>query len=183
MTVALKKQRNAAATRESILMAAKQHFIQNGYDQTGVRAIASDAGIDPALICRYFGSKANLFTEVLTSTTSEPIEIFTQSREHFGERVAEMMVEPERHFPECRAFIRLVSHSSGNEEANATTKQHLDTNFIHPFSEWLGGENAEERSWLILSILMGLTLTDDFKPLQVDSTPMLAAMLQSVIDQ
>ncbi|MCA9878016.1 MAG: helix-turn-helix transcriptional regulator, partial [Thermomicrobiales bacterium] len=49
------RKRSAPATRQAILEAARVCFTQGGYDQVGVRELASRAGVDPALINRYFG--------------------------------------------------------------------------------------------------------------------------------
>jgi AcrR family transcriptional regulator len=53
----------AAATRAAILAAARERFAADGYDRATIRAIASTAGIDPALVMRHFGSKEKLFAE------------------------------------------------------------------------------------------------------------------------
>ena len=47
--------------REAILHAARARFGAEGYDRATVRAIAADAGIDPSMVMRYFGSKRQLF--------------------------------------------------------------------------------------------------------------------------
>lgn len=47
--------------REAILSAARARFAADGYDRATVRAIAADAGIDPSMVMRYFGSKKQLF--------------------------------------------------------------------------------------------------------------------------
>ncbi|MHA6628519.1 TetR/AcrR family transcriptional regulator [Pseudonocardia sichuanensis] len=47
--------------REAILRAARSRFAADGYDRATIRAIASDAGIDPSMVMRYFGSKRELF--------------------------------------------------------------------------------------------------------------------------
>jgi AcrR family transcriptional regulator len=47
--------------REAILGAARARFAADGYDRATVRAIAADAGIDPSMVMRYFGSKKQLF--------------------------------------------------------------------------------------------------------------------------
>ncbi len=49
------------ATRARILSAARQRFAADGYERATIRAIAADAGIDPSLVMRYFGSKQKLF--------------------------------------------------------------------------------------------------------------------------
>ncbi len=47
--------------REAILGAARSRFATDGYDRATVRAIAADAGVDPSMVMRYFGSKRQLF--------------------------------------------------------------------------------------------------------------------------
>ncbi|MFY0406171.1 TetR family transcriptional regulator [Solicola sp. PLA-1-18] len=55
--------RSAAATRARVLDAARTRFGADGYERTTIRAVAADAGIDPALVMRHFGSKDGLFAE------------------------------------------------------------------------------------------------------------------------
>jgi AcrR family transcriptional regulator len=54
-------------TRESILEAARASFAEKGYDRASIRAIAGDAGVDPALVHHYFGTKEKLFLAVLNA--------------------------------------------------------------------------------------------------------------------
>lgn len=53
--------RRSDATRAAILDAARERFAADGYERATIRAIASQAGIDPALVMRYYGSKEGLF--------------------------------------------------------------------------------------------------------------------------
>ena len=48
-------------TRETILTVARRRFATRGYDATSVRAIATEAEVDPALVIHYFGTKEALF--------------------------------------------------------------------------------------------------------------------------
>ncbi len=54
-----------SSARDDILASARKLFSLNGIDKTSVRAIASDAGVDPALVHHYFGTKLDLFREVV----------------------------------------------------------------------------------------------------------------------
>lgn len=54
--------RDARATRAAILAAARERFANDGYERATIRAIAADAGIDAALVMRYFGNKEGLFS-------------------------------------------------------------------------------------------------------------------------
>ncbi|MGF1647630.1 MAG: TetR/AcrR family transcriptional regulator [Kineosporiaceae bacterium] len=57
------RRRDAFATREAILAVAVAAFAERGYRAVTVRDVAGAAGVDPALVVRYFGSKAALFAE------------------------------------------------------------------------------------------------------------------------
>src|SRR5919107_2606356 len=63
-----RRQKNAAATRETLLLSARRRFLEESYDNVGLRDIARDASVDVALVGRYFGSKEELFREVLRGT-------------------------------------------------------------------------------------------------------------------
>ena len=56
------RRRDAQATRTALLEAAKAQFAALGYDSATLRDIAAAAGADVALIKRYFGGKAALFS-------------------------------------------------------------------------------------------------------------------------
>src|SRR6266542_328531 len=53
--------RRSDATRAEILRAAQSRFAHDGYQKATIRAIAADAGIDPSMVMRYYGSKERLF--------------------------------------------------------------------------------------------------------------------------
>ena len=59
--------RNAAATRAALLDAALALFSEKGFDRATTREIAERAGVDPALIMRYFGSKAALYVAAVAA--------------------------------------------------------------------------------------------------------------------
>lgn len=56
-------------TPHEVLEAARRCFAESGYDRTTVRAIAREAGVDPALVIRQFGSKEQLYVAVVTQLT------------------------------------------------------------------------------------------------------------------
>ena len=53
--------RDGRATRAAILEIARSQFGDQGFERTTIRSVASAAGVDPALVMHYFGSKAELF--------------------------------------------------------------------------------------------------------------------------
>ena len=57
--------RGRSATRDAIAEVARRQFAGSGYDRTTMRTIAAEAGVDPALVVHFFGSKQRLFVSVL----------------------------------------------------------------------------------------------------------------------
>lgn len=55
------KARDGEATRSTILTTARSQFGTHGFERTTIRSVAAAAGVDPALVMHYFGSKAELF--------------------------------------------------------------------------------------------------------------------------
>src|SRR5882724_11600433 len=89
------RHRNAAATREAILTSARRAFARAGYDGAGVREIAAAAGVTAMLVNRYFGSKEQLFAEVLAATSAAPT-ILTQDNlnsSNLAETIAATLVD------------------------------------------------------------------------------------------
>ncbi|MEU8154707.1 TetR family transcriptional regulator [Micromonospora sp. NPDC048986] len=68
---AQRRRRDAAETRQLLLDAARQRFARDGYAATTVRDIADDAGVNVALISRYFTSKEGLFEACLRAAGDE----------------------------------------------------------------------------------------------------------------
>lgn len=65
------RQIQTGQTKSAILEAAQRLFSSRGYSETGVRDIAAEAGVNPALISRYFGSKQVFISRAWQSITSE----------------------------------------------------------------------------------------------------------------
>ena len=61
------RSRNAAASKDVLLQAARALFGERGYEGTTIREIGERAGVDAALIARYFGSKADLYIAAVTA--------------------------------------------------------------------------------------------------------------------
>jgi AcrR family transcriptional regulator len=77
-------------TRDAILTAAREAFAERGYDAASIRAIATRAGVDPALVHHYFGTKEQLFLAAMRVPVN-PVEILRVvgdgDRDGAGERL------------------------------------------------------------------------------------------------
>ncbi len=67
-------------TRERILANARELFARNGIDKTSIRAVAAQAGVDPALVHHYYGTKQQLFAAAI-HIPIDPMEVLGPLRE------------------------------------------------------------------------------------------------------
>jgi AcrR family transcriptional regulator len=84
------RRRDAQATREALLHAARRRFTALGYERTSTRDVAADVGVNVALVNRYFGSKDGLLEAVLR----EPLPVVPELDHDrpFVETLVDMLV-------------------------------------------------------------------------------------------
>jgi AcrR family transcriptional regulator len=59
------RRRDAAGSRQRLLDTASELFAERGYEGTTIREVGHRAGVDPTMIARYFGGKAQLYLAAL----------------------------------------------------------------------------------------------------------------------
>ncbi|WP_030763724.1 TetR family transcriptional regulator [Streptomyces sp. NRRL F-2664] len=108
-------------TQERIRLAAREVFAERGYDKTSVRGIAKVAGVDPALVHHYFGSKDDLFAAAIEISMEPALvlpAVIGEGPDGIGERLS-------RYFfgiwenPVTRAPLLAVIRSALTHEAAA----------------------------------------------------------------
>ncbi|MGQ0774100.1 MAG: TetR/AcrR family transcriptional regulator [Pseudonocardiales bacterium] len=80
-----------ADTRKTLLDAARVEFTERGYEGATVRAIAQRAGVDPAMVNHWFGSKDGLFVAAMEIPVN-PDEIVPRMLEGDPEQLAERIL-------------------------------------------------------------------------------------------
>ncbi|MGP4020230.1 TetR/AcrR family transcriptional regulator [Saccharopolyspora sp. 5N708] len=85
------RRRSGADTKAALLDAAREVFSEQGYDAATVRAIASKAGVDPAMVNHWFGGKEGLFTAAV-SIPINPAEVVPQLLEGDPQQLAERLL-------------------------------------------------------------------------------------------
>ncbi|MFI9586472.1 TetR family transcriptional regulator [Streptomyces sp. NPDC052236] len=107
--------------RERILDAARTEFAERGYDKTTVRGIAKAAGVDPALVHHYFGTKDEVFAAAI-EVSFEPALlvplILGQGTAGIGERLARYFIGVWEN-PATRGPLLAVIRSALTHEAAA----------------------------------------------------------------
>jgi AcrR family transcriptional regulator len=70
----------ASDTRERILASARELFARNGIHKTSIRAVATAAGVDAALVHHYYGTKEQLFAAAVRIPI-DPMDVIRPLRE------------------------------------------------------------------------------------------------------
>ncbi|WP_279588501.1 TetR/AcrR family transcriptional regulator [Brevundimonas terrae] len=153
------RSRNAVATRQAILDAARTRFMAHSYDDVGMRDVARDVGVDAALVSRYFGGKEELFLDVLDSCKNKR-SLIDGDRTEFGLRVARQIIEgPEDEDDNGFTGLLVLLRSIGSSKAMDIVQRTSDANFFQPLTEWLGGKHAAGRARLLAGMIMGVAIS------------------------
>lgn len=150
-----------SGTREAILAAARSRFAELGYEGATIRAIAAEAGVDPALVHHYFGTKEQLFAaavqlpfapgEVLAEPLgAEPADI--------GEAIVRAALVAWEDPATQEAAMGLLRAAASNERAAAMLRGFVEASIIRPISRRIGAPDAPLRAALAASQVVGLAL-------------------------
>jgi AcrR family transcriptional regulator len=151
----LARKRDADATRAAILEAAKIHFARSGYGGGYLRDIAADAGVDAALINRYFGGKDGLFAAALKDSI-RPDAISQWERKTFGRDIAKMMANHAHHDNDRMHAFQFLLRAATSPATAPLLNEAVQDRFMAPIRSWIGGEQAEARARIVASIFIGL---------------------------
>ncbi|MFB6841387.1 TetR family transcriptional regulator [Streptomyces sp. NPDC056361] len=115
------EEESGPGARERILEAARAEFAERGYDKASVRGIARAAGVDPALVHHYFGTKDEVFAAAI-EVSFEPAAvvpaIVAGPRDAIGERLARFFIGVWEN-PVSRAPLLATVRSALTHEAAA----------------------------------------------------------------
>lgn len=151
--------RNAAATRALILEAAESRFARDSYDDVGMRDIAGDAGVDPALIVRYFGSKEGLFRAALDHC-HEGSTLFDGDRETFGTRIAYEIVYGTKS-PKKMQALQMILRSMSSARAMEVVQHQSCERFMNPLAARIGGDHGAVSARMAAALMMGMTVSKE----------------------
>jgi AcrR family transcriptional regulator len=150
----------APDTRAAVLAAARSSFAAQGFRGTTIRAVASSAGVDPALVHHYFGSKDDLFLaamelpvdprEVVAHVIAGPVETVA---ERFLTAFLGVWDDPGLR-PALLAVVRRILEPGGER---LMSEGFLPV-VVQPIGARLGLDRPEHRMTLVASQVMGLIL-------------------------
>jgi AcrR family transcriptional regulator len=155
------RREGASGTREAITRAARRRFGALGYDRTTIRVIASDAGVDPALVLHFFGSKAELFVTVMDLPFDPEAVlpgIVAGPRRTVGDRFARFIVGTLEDEQARNVVTGLVRAAASEPEAARMVRELISRRVVGPLAHGLRVENAELRATLVGSQIVGLVM-------------------------
>ncbi|MCW2785990.1 MAG: putative TetR family transcriptional regulator [Marmoricola sp.] len=140
-------------TRAAIADAATKLFSKHGFAGTSVRAVASDAGTDSALVIRYFGSKEQLFLETMPMI-GQFEHITAGALDGLGRRLVDSVLGAQQ-ATQISAYRALVRASDSSLVRQRLVQAQQDM-FVTPLAPNLTGPNPELRARLVAAQLSGL---------------------------
>ncbi|HEX6353514.1 TetR/AcrR family transcriptional regulator [Actinophytocola sp.] len=172
-----------ADTREALVNAAREVFVEQGYDGATVRAIATRAGVDAAMVNHWFGGKEGLFAEAVLKLPFNPKDVVERLLAVEADDIGEAIV---RNFltiwdnSRGGIFTALMRSVTSHEEAARALK---DFFFKHVFTHViakLAPDNHEFRATLVGTQIVGMGMVRyvvKFEPLaSADIDTMVAAI-------
>jgi AcrR family transcriptional regulator len=178
------------ATSERILSSARAEFAGRGYDKTSVRAIARGAGVDPALVHHYFGTKEQVFTAAIQGALAPartiPETMFTGDSEALGERMVAHILGVWENALTREPALAIVRSAVNNETAASIFRGLIGRQLVSRIAAGIGAPDAELRVELAIAQLVGtamLRYVVKMEPLASASAEELTARLAPVVQR
>jgi len=154
--IAVSKRRKCAeTTRGDILQAARKRFAAMGYEASGLRDIAADVGVDPSLICRYFGGKQELLAEILAAQP-DCAEILAGPLAAVGPGLAERILPDAIEGADGAPIdLLIILRAASSSDAASVLRKGIEEKFTTPLRKRLKGPARKERALLAASFVLG----------------------------
>jgi AcrR family transcriptional regulator len=150
-----------SGSRAAIVDAARVRFAGVGYDRTTIRAIAADAGVDPALVHHFFGTKERLFVAAMKLPV-EPATVLAlvlgPGPDGVGERLARLFVRLVRDQGPTGPMLALIRSAAAHPQAAAMFREFYTRAVLEPVAAALRTDRPELRAALCASQVMGLSV-------------------------
>jgi AcrR family transcriptional regulator len=154
------RRRDAAATRESLLTAARSLIARDGVAAVSTRDIAAAAGANQALVYRYFGSKEALLVEALEQTEPDSI-IADTPLDDLPHTLLRRALDPDAPAETRASSMSTLVAGAGTELVRTIARDRIHAGFTTQLAGRLGGADAELRAELVAALLTGVASLRD----------------------
>jgi AcrR family transcriptional regulator len=149
--------RRSDGTRAAILDAARRRFAADGFRNATIRAIAADAGIDPSMVMRYYGSKDGLFAAAVDVNLGLP-DLAAADPDKLGEVLMRRFLTLWQRPPSDELLLMLL-RSAVTDDAVAQRFRTVFADQVLPAVLRFGDPaDAPRRAGLVATQLLGLAL-------------------------
>jgi AcrR family transcriptional regulator len=148
-----------SGTREAILAAARAAFVELGFDGATVRGIARAAGVDPALVHHYFGTKEQLFVATMELPVDPGVLIaglLADGVDGLGERLVRAFLAVWDSAGDTSPLLALIRSATSHDRSAAMLREFITTAVIGRLVAALGTDQGPRRAALTGSQLVGL---------------------------
>jgi AcrR family transcriptional regulator len=145
------------ATRDRILDAAVLRFSGHSYEQTGLRDIAADVGIDVSYVHRCFGSKEQLFAEAVGATVQPARLLAGTAGDLPGALARQVFARDGARARNEVGPLDIIVRSLSSPEASRVLRDFMLNDFITPLANKLD-QPAARRAALIAAFLAGVSI-------------------------
>ncbi|HEY3522575.1 MAG TPA: TetR family transcriptional regulator [Candidatus Limnocylindrales bacterium] len=149
------------ATRDRILDAARAGFAERGFDNASIRDVAARAGVDPALVHHYFGSKQQLFVAAMEWPIDPSVAIprlAAGDLSGLGERLTRFVVELWEDPGFQPVIVGLIRSAASDPVAARMLRELVEAGPLAALSGVVGGPEAALRAELVGSQLIGFAM-------------------------
>jgi AcrR family transcriptional regulator len=150
-----------SGSREAILVAARRAFAERGYGAATLRAIAGEAGVDPALVLHFFGSKDGLFAAAVRPPVDPDTVAATVAGGPPGEagaRLARLVVRTLEDPGARDVVIGLIRTSAADERAARMVRELYVERMYGAVARHVGADEPDLRAALVGSQIVGLAM-------------------------
>jgi len=144
--------RTSQDTKAAILAAARERFGAAGFQAATIRAIAADAGIDPSMVMRYFGSKGQLFAAAAEFDLRFP-DLTEPDRAEVGRLLVSHFLQ---RWEGDEALVILLRSSATNAAAAQRMQQIFSTQLEPLVAGLVPAAEAGRRAALIATQILGV---------------------------
>jgi AcrR family transcriptional regulator len=151
-----------SGTRKLILDAARQSFGAAGFAGTTIRGVARAAGVDPALVHHYFGSKDDLFAACLELPVDPSAllpQVIGDGGAGVGARVVRTFLGVWDATPGQGPMLALLRSAVSDERAAASLRDLLARVALGPVARAIAPDRPELRAALAATQMSGLAVT------------------------
>jgi len=148
-------------TREAILDAARRRFGEQGYDGATIRGIAADAGVNPALVHHFYGTKEQLFAAAMMLPVDLSVAIpalLEGGVGGLGERLVGFFLSTVEAGGEQSALLALMRSAASHERSAAMVREFVSKAVLGPLARSLDKPDPDLRATLVGSQLIGLAM-------------------------